>query len=186
QAGAGRAPAASNRARGASLWASMIRPPSTTELAHVARTRFGAEARDRIGSLSVGKAAPGGFDTTLKTSGVQLWFLDRAVPATPEWFDVLDPTEQARAAAFGAEGPRAAYIAAHALVRTALSAALGAAPETWRFEESPHGRPSVVGSPVRFNLSHAGPNVAVALCEDHDVGLDLESVHPQRAPLPLA
>src|SRR5262249_50671333 len=42
------------------------------------------------------------------------------------------------------------------------------------------------GSPVRFNLSHAGPNVAVALCEDHDVGLDLESVHPQRAPLPLA
>jgi 4'-phosphopantetheinyl transferase len=123
---------------------------------------------------------------TLKAGTVQLWFLDRSVHAVPGWFDVLDPTEQARATAVRIEGPRAAYVAAHALVRTALSAALGSPPGTWRFEESRHGHPSVVGLPVRFSLSHAGPNAAVALCREHDLGLDLERVHVQRDPLPVA
>jgi len=99
---------------------------------------------------------------------------------------MLDPGEQARASAFHAEGPRAAYIAAHALVRTALSAALGPSPESWRFEESPHGRPSVVGHPVRCSLSHAGPNAAVAVSLELDVGLDLERIHADKDPLPLA
>ena len=131
------------------------------------------------------KAGPGRARTP-RGRTVQLWFLDRSVPAVPGWLSVLDPTEQARATALNAEAPRAAYIAAHALVRTALTAALGPPPQSWRFEESPHGRPSVVGHPVRFSLSHSGPSAAVAVSLEHDIGLDLERVHADKDPLPLA
>ena len=145
--------------------------------------------RDRTRLLTVGKPSTdrgSGGGARLSDGVIQLWFLDRSVHAAPGWFDILDPTEQARATAVRIEGPRAAYVAAHALVRTALSVALGPAPGTWRFEESQHGHPSIVGLPVRFSLSHAGPNAAVALCREHDLGLDLERVHAQRDPLPLA
>jgi 4'-phosphopantetheinyl transferase len=124
----------------------------------------------------------------LRSGTVHLWFLDRAVPADARWMEVLDVDEQKRALAFRTVVQREAFIAAHALVRTALSAYAGCPPAAWRFDIAPLGRPSVVdgGTRLRFSLTHAGSHAAVAISADHDLGLDLEFVRLDRDPLPLA
>jgi 4'-phosphopantetheinyl transferase len=137
-----------------------------------------------MGSWMQKAANPG----PVRTGTVHLWFLDRAVPADAQWMDVLDVDEQERALAFQSLDQRQAFIAAHALVRTALSAYAGCPPAVLRFEISSLGRPSVLdgGTSLSFSLTHAGRYSAVAISAGHDLGLDLEFVRSDRDPLPLA
>ena len=52
-----------------------------------------------------------------------------------------------------------------------LADMLGFQPE---FQRSEHGKPSVAGSSVAFNLSHCKRAIACAVCENGDVGIDVE------------
>jgi 4'-phosphopantetheinyl transferase len=82
---------------------------------------------------------------------------------------------------------RDAFTAAHALVRTALSAYGRPAPAEWRFAISPQGHPSVLdAAELSFSLSHAGAQAAVAIGAGQALGLDLEPIRPERDSLPLA
>ena len=47
-----------------------------------------------------------------------------------------------------------------------------------RFSYTPHGKPYVAEFPVRFNFSHSGGFVAVAI-SDSEVGIDIEKTEPQ-------
>jgi 4'-phosphopantetheinyl transferase len=136
--------------------------------------------RDPIPDVTA--SAPG----PLSTGIVHVWFLDRTGPPDPMWLDILDEDERRRAMALrGLQ--RDAFTAAHALVRTALSAYGGRPPEDWRFSVSPQGRPSIVDTPgLDFSLTHSGAWSAVAIGTGEALGLDLEPIRRERDPLPLA
>jgi len=133
--------------------------------------------------IAVAAGAPG----RLSTGTVHVWFLDRTGPPENRWLEVLDAQEQERAMCFRTPDQRNAFAAAHALVRTALSAYGGGDPADWRFAISREGRPSVLGdSGLAFSLTHSGTWAAVAISINPALGIDLEPVRLERDSLPLA
>jgi 4'-phosphopantetheinyl transferase len=46
------------------------------------------------------------------------------------------------------------------------------------FELTPHGKPVLSGSRLRFNLAHSGEVALVAVTRDRDVGVDVERLRP--------
>ena len=119
-----------------------------------------------------------------------VWFLDRpaSMDLVDRWIAVLDDEERARADEFRTPELRARHVAAHALVRTALSAYAPVPPEGWRYARGPGGQPTLLGAPLdlHFSLSHSGTHAAVAVTVGRPVGLDLEEVDAGRDVLALA
>lgn len=101
---------------------------------------------------------------------------------------LLDEAERARAARFVFEPDREAYVAAHALLRVALSSVAGGTPQGWRFAAAPLGKPYLLDPPrdLRFSLTHARGMVAVALAEGVDVGVDVEPANRRAESMQLA
>ena len=91
---------------------------------------------------------------------------------------LLDEAERSRAARFHRAEDRLSYVAAHALLRTLLSAVGAAAPRDWRFVLTPTGKPRLDradGWPdLKFSLSHARGVVACAVACALEVGVDIE------------
>ena len=66
------------------------------------------------------------------------------------------------------------------LRRSVLGSYTGEEPSRLRFEEGPHGKPVLSGSPpLRFNVSHSGDVAVLAVARDRDLGVDVERVRPQ-------
>ena len=95
----------------------------------------------------------------------------------------LDSDERARAAAFARHADAGNYIAAHALLRAALSAVARAhgidmAPAAWRYALAQRGKPHLARGTcpldLRFSLSHCDGLVAAAVGAGVEVGLDVE------------
>ncbi len=98
------------------------------------------------------------------------------------WWACLDEGERARAERFKFPADRLAFIAAHGLLRHALSRRVPSLePAAWRFSTGANGKPFVSASRLRFNLSHCRELVAVAVAEDVEVGVDVEPVDPRHA-----
>ena len=107
-------------------------------------------------------------------------FLLEPKDAPAAWLEVLDADERQRHGRFKHEADRACFLAAHGLLRQALSRARpSVAPAAWRFERGAHGKPSLHGGP-QFNLSHCRELVAVAL-GDRPIGVDVEPVDAAHA-----
>ena len=79
------------------------------------------------------------------------------------------------------------YLAAHALVRTALSQYADVAPQDWQFETNKYGRPQVAepagAKDLQFNLSHTTGLVACGIAWRREIGVDVEDL--KRAELSL-
>lgn len=91
----------------------------------------------------------------------------------------LAPPERERAAAFLLPEPRRQFVVARAALRLLLAQRLGCAPGALRFVANAHGKPSLdPPSAWRFNVSHAGDLVLVALARDMEVGVDVEVHRP--------
>ena len=132
-------------------------------------------------------AVSNGRDSIISAGTVHVWFLDGPGRADPAWLEILDPEERARAVRFAGQEQREAFTAAHALVRTALSAYGRRSPEEWRFAISPQGRPTVLDAgELSFSMTHAGSRAAVAIATGPALGLDLEPVPSERDALPIA
>lgn len=86
--------------------------------------------------------------------------LESLISQLPEW-------RRAEAEKFRFESGRRECTLSYLL----LSEMIGFQPE---FERGEHGKPSLVGSDVSFNLSHCKRAVACAVSEDGDVGIDVE------------
>lgn len=114
---------------------------------------------------------------------VELLLLEPAkLPHVPGWLALLDDGERARHARLRQEADRLAFVAAHGLLRQALSLRIaGVSPGAWRFELSAAGKPGLAQSPLRFNLSACRELVAVAITEGTEVGVDVEPVNAQLA-----
>jgi 4'-phosphopantetheinyl transferase len=104
-----------------------------------------------------------------------LWgHLDRLDAASVE--PLLSGDERSRAASFRFERDRSRFVAARGLLRMVLGEHLGADPKRIEFAYGERGKPRLAGDPgLRFSLSHSGGVVALALCEDREVGIDLEA-----------
>jgi 4'-phosphopantetheinyl transferase len=91
---------------------------------------------------------------------------------------LLDERERSRAAAFRFAADRDAYVAAHGLLRLALSAAGDLDPRAWAFSTTPAGKPELTGTQrgVAFSLSHARSIVACAVAPAGTIGVDVEEI----------
>lgn len=92
------------------------------------------------------------------------------------------PVEEREAAA-GLRLPdaRRRHVLARAALRSILAAYLGQAPAALRIEAGGRGKPALAPSqPLRFNLSHCGDHMLLALALDREIGVDLELQRPLR------
>lgn len=98
--------------------------------------------------------------------------------AFKELASVCSGAELARSKKFVFAHDARAYLAAHGLLRHALSDAQPCVePDEWTFTASPNGRPELGverASNLRFNLSHCATRVNCIICPELDCGIDVE------------
>jgi 4'-phosphopantetheinyl transferase len=113
-------------------------------------------------------------------------------PATvvANWRAHLDAAEQAQADRFHFDDDRSTYIAAHWLIRNALTSVDGLAPTDWRFTVEEYGKPAIDPAlgrhDLRFNLSHVRGFVACAVTTSTTIGIDVETLSPKHGGLDVA
>jgi 4'-phosphopantetheinyl transferase len=102
---------------------------------------------------------------------------------------LLEPAERERADRFRFESDRSTYVAAHALLRRALSRHAPVDAAAWRFTGGARDRPEIAAPSIaprlRFSLSHTRGLAACAIASEVDVGFDVEPVE-RAAPLEVA
>jgi 4'-phosphopantetheinyl transferase len=90
----------------------------------------------------------------------------------------LSDAERARVSAMREVVAAERFAGGRAMLRTLLAAALSADPRSLRLTFGAYGKPALDeaahGGAPRFNLAHSAEVVAVALCADADVGVDVE------------
>lgn len=99
----------------------------------------------------------------------------------PEILSVLTDEERARHARFLREEDAAMFALCRGMLRFVLARGLGAAPQALAFENGPFGKPRLADARhahVRFNVSHSGGVVLVALAVEREIGVDIEAVRP--------
>jgi 4'-phosphopantetheinyl transferase len=66
--------------------------------------------------------------------------------------------------------------------RLLLAPYLAEMPDALRFEETPHGKPSVSnrGSRLHFSASHSGEVLVFAIAKGRQVGIDVEQLRPRK------
>lgn len=92
--------------------------------------------------------------------------------------DWLDDSEKQRAARFVSDEVCQKYVASHAFLRSVLSKQLNIAPAEVRYVYGDHGKPSLVGKTLYFNLSHSADMALVVVSRDGPVGIDVELKKP--------
>ncbi|MCY2926549.1 MAG: hypothetical protein NT031_14140 [Planctomycetota bacterium] len=118
-----------------------------------------------------GESAAGPEARALSRGQVHVWVVRWDGPAqaavVDAWEELLDDAELARCRRLGEGQARRQYVAAHGLVRQALSRYAPVAPRAWRFAPGPGGKPRIVGpadgAGIRFNLSHTHGLAACAV-----------------------
>ncbi len=118
--------------------------------------------------------APSGI---LRRAGTEVRFCriddDRDIPLDRArgW---LSAPEADRADRFRFPRDRDRFVRGRGFLRRELAERLGCDPGAVRLDEGAAGKPFLIGGGPRFNLSHSGGLAALALCDDRDVGLDIE------------
>ncbi len=116
-------------------------------------------------------------EPSLAPDEVHVWLASLDRPAASEdaqLRDLLAPDEARRADAFAAEDERRRFVVGRGLLRVLLGRYLHEAPAVLRFDYGERGKPTLAGSTVQFNLSHAGGIVLYAIALGRDVGVDVE------------
>lgn len=107
---------------------------------------------------------------------VQLWRAHLG-EATKEEARLLSPDECRRADRFHFTADAQRFIAGRAALRMILGAQLGLDPRDVRFRTGPHGKPELEADTLlRFNLSHSGELMLLALTHGREIGVDLEAM----------
>ncbi len=114
----------------------------------------------------------------LHVEGTQLDLWQISLDLAPEEMDALEELlssqERARARRFHFERDRRRYVVAHATLRSLLAEYTGKVPLELDFEVSAHGKPSLAGSGLFFNLAHSHELALIAVTTLGEVGVDVE------------
>jgi 4'-phosphopantetheinyl transferase len=93
--------------------------------------------------------------------------------------ETFSPRERERYRSFAHEEHRFRWGAARGLLREVLGRATGRGPARVGFRHAEHGKPHLDDGPLRFNISHSGGAVLIALARV-EVGVDIELPRPRR------
>jgi 4'-phosphopantetheinyl transferase len=94
---------------------------------------------------------------------------------------LLSPEERERAARFYFPIHRQHFIACRGMLREILAGYLEMAPAAVRFSYNAYGKPAVLDSHCRFNVSHSGGWALFAVTEGREVGIDIERIEARVA-----
>jgi len=117
----------------------------------------------------------------MKAEQVDLWIWGLDNPVPPQLAAALSNEERTRVLCFAAPLHASRSLSARAILRGILARYVGLPPGALQFSYGPHGKPALCGiqQPVPyFNLSHSGHIVALALCWDAELGIDIELMRP--------
>lgn len=111
---------------------------------------------------------------------VDVWRADLAV-AEEGLGELLSAEELERVARIVQERRRVLWASSRGVLRAVLGCYLDRDPRALRFELGPHGKPALHGGggqapDLRFNLSHSGEIVVVAVSAGREVGVDVERI----------
>lgn len=111
----------------------------------------------------------------LKAGHVHLW---RAVlTPTDAVREVISPTEWLRAGKLHFPIDRERFIATRGILRHILAGYLDVDPREVLFETGTHGKPGIAGGgTLRFNLSHSGEIMLLAVTYARELGVDIEKM----------
>ena len=88
---------------------------------------------------------------------------------------VLDAEERRRADRFTLPRPRADFIQGRTILRRVLAGYLACDPASLVFILGPHGKPALAaGGDLRFNASHSGTCLVIAVRRVQPIGIDVE------------
>jgi 4'-phosphopantetheinyl transferase len=88
---------------------------------------------------------------------------------------ILSSEEIKKADSFHFQTDRRRYVAAHFALRVILSHYTKKAPQKLEFTTNNFGKPSLIDADLKFNLSHSAEIALVAVSENSEVGVDVES-----------
>ena len=100
--------------------------------------------------------------------------LDRAHGDVERLAALLSADERDRAARFKFERDRGRYVVGRGLLRTLLASYVGCSPASLEFEYGEFSKPRLAGPGPAFNLSHSGPVALYAVCDQGELGIDVE------------
>lgn len=120
----------------------------------------------------------------LASNEVHCWSanLDDSPETSTRFYTTLTCDERNRSARFRFERDRQRFIAARGVVRDILGHYLRTDPGDITFAHNAFGKPDlspVLGSRLKFNLSHSAGLALVAIAADSNVGVDLEYIQTQ-------
>ncbi|MEV6522783.1 4'-phosphopantetheinyl transferase superfamily protein [Longispora sp. NPDC051575] len=110
---------------------------------------------------------------------VQVWW-GRADQARAAHVELFSDVERDRHDRFRVASAREQFTVGCAIVRLVLSQLTGTPPEKIELDREctrcagPHGKPRLVGSDLRFSVSHSGDRIGVAFATGVELGLDVE------------
>lgn len=122
---------------------------------------------------------------TISTNEVHLWCVyDEEITSLAllsQYHELLSCEEQKQQKRFCFERDRHQYLITRVLVRTVLSRYIpDVGPKEWQFSKNSYGKPSIVNTslpfPVKFNISHSGKLVVLAVTRGVEIGVDVEYI----------
>jgi 4'-phosphopantetheinyl transferase len=118
---------------------------------------------------------------SLSGDEVHVWRASLDRPAA-EYARLLSNDEQARADRLRFEQQRRRFIVGRGTLRIILGRYLNLSPEEIKFEYHANGKPilrdGLLQSEIRFNLSHSEELALLAVTQQREVGIDLETLRP--------
>jgi 4'-phosphopantetheinyl transferase len=93
-------------------------------------------------------------------------------------YSALSEDERQRAGRFHFDIHRQRYVLARGLLRAILGHYLDVEASAVQLAYGPHGKPAVMGAPLRFNLSHSEDLAVYALARELELGVDVERIRP--------
>ena len=121
--------------------------------------------------------------STLGRDEVQVWMASTPSDQTDfaEFACLLSQDERVRSERFRVREPCFQFVFGRALLRQLLGTCLNIEPVKLAIGYQPRGKPflpqPLLNGDLRFNLSHSGRILAIALARGREVGVDLESIH---------
>jgi 4'-phosphopantetheinyl transferase len=110
---------------------------------------------------------------------IHVWFAP--LDGCPDRSELLSPDERERADRFAMPHVRDRFVAARGFLRSTLAECLRCDPASLCFGYGHHGKPFLIDTDLRFNLSHSGGWAALAAAPGREVGIDIEQIRPDRA-----
>ena len=148
---------------------------------------------------AIGTAGTGNFETRETTQGGSLWARPDATYLLPrdevhvwraklewpaecivQWYQILSLDERERSDKFHFPADRRRHIIGRALSRILIARCLGINAINVSFKCGARGKPCLASDPCKtsrkFNISHSGDYVLVALAYGRDLGVDIERI----------